>query len=123
MYTVCSAHYSQDSEMEQRVHVKNRKVLERAVSSASFFTDDFSFLVARLCEMANEYLPLGDVILVPDGPKPLIMAISLVPQIIGREGVVCMHVSRNRECYEPIEVQATENVLCFGFTQTEDRNA
>ena len=115
MYAVCSAHYSLDNEMEQRVFEVNRKVIERAVSSASLVMDDFSFLVARLCEMANEYLPLGDVVFVPDGPKPLIMAMSLVPRIIDREGVVCMHVSRNLECYEPMDVEPTENVLCFGF--------
>lgn len=115
MYAVCSAHYSQDDDMEQRVQEVNLKVLERAVSSVSLFTDDFSFLVARLCEMANEYLPLGDVVFVPDGPKPLIMAMSLVPQIINKEGVVCMHVSRNLECYEPMDVQPTEKVLCFGY--------
>lgn len=115
MYAVCSAHYSLDDEMEQRVHEVNSKVIERAVSSTSLTTDDFSFLVARLCEMANEYLPLGDVVFVPDGPKPLIMAMSLVPQILDREGIVCVHVSRNLECFVPIDVQPTENVLCFGF--------
>ena len=115
MYAVCSAHYSQDEEMDLRVCEVNDKVLERAFSSVSLHTDDFEFMVARLCEMANEYLPLGDVVFVPDGPKPLIMAMSLVPQILKSEGVVCMHVSRNAECYEPMDVKPTDKVLCFGF--------
>lgn len=115
MYSVCSAHYSQDAEMEERVREVNRKALERAVSSLNLLVDDFSFLVARLCEMANEYLPLGDVVFVPDGPKPLIMAMSLVSQILDKEGIVCIHVSRNLGCFEPINVLPTNNVLCFGF--------
>ena len=115
MYMVCSANFSQDEEMKHRVAEVNRHVLEQSVASLNLYTDDFSFLVARLCEIANEYLPLGDVVFVPDGPKPLIMAMSLVPQIVNKEGVVCMHVSRNIECYEPLDVKPTSNVLCFSF--------
>ncbi len=119
MYAVCSAHFSKDDEMELKVREVNRQVLEQAVSSVSLSTDDFSFLVARLCEIANEYLPLGDVVFVPDGPKPLIMAMALVPQLIKKEGVVCMHVSRNLDCYEPMDVRPTDNVLCFGFKDSD----
>ena len=115
MYAVCSAHYSKDDEIEQKVLEVNKHVLEHAVSSIELITDDFAFLTAKLREIANEYLPLGDVVFVPDGPKPLIMAMSLVPQIIGKEGVTCVHVSRNIECKELLNVKPTDNILCFGF--------
>ena len=115
MYSVCSASYSKDDEMEKKVHEVNEHVLKQAVSSISLYTDDFSFLVARLCEVANEYLPMGDVVFVPDGPKPLIMAMSLVPQLLNKQGVVCMLVSRNLDCYEPLDVKPKKTILCFGF--------
>lgn len=120
MYSVCSAHYSKDSEMENRVQEVNQHVLQQAVSCIGLCTDDFSFMVARLCELANEYLPLGDVVFVPDGPKPLIMAMSLVPQLLNKEGVVCLHVARNSTCYKFMDVKPTETVLCFGL-QDDDR--
>ncbi len=113
MYSVCSAHYSKDSEMEKRVREVNQHVLEQAVSFVGLCTDDFSYMVARLCELANEYLPLGDVVFVPDGPKPLIMAMSLVPQIIKKEGVVCLHVARNSTCYKFMNVKPTDNIISF----------
>jgi hypothetical protein len=34
-----------------------------------------------------------DVILVPDGPKPLIFACSLIPGLIAEPGVTCLHVA------------------------------
>ena len=106
---------AKDDEMEKKVHEVNEHVLKQAVSSISLYTDDFSFLVARLCEVANEYLPMGDVVFVPDGPKPLIMAMSLVPQLLNKQGVVCMLVSRNLDCYEPLDVKPKKTILCFGF--------
>lgn len=75
-------------------------------------------MVARLCEVAYEYLPLGDVVLVPDDPKPLIMAMSLVPQLLGKEGVVWMHVSRNPKCREFVNVSATGAII--GFSSYDD---
>ncbi len=113
MYMVCSAHCSTDMEMEKKVREVNKRILDQAVSCTELFTDDFSFMLSRLCEIANEYLPLGDVIFVPDGPKPLIMAMSLVPQLLRKEGIVCMHISRNSEGYTIPKVSPTENVICF----------
>jgi hypothetical protein len=104
--------------MEQRVCEVNKHIIEQALSFVSLCTDDFKHMVARLCEIAYEYLPLGDVVLVPDGPKPLIMAMSLVPQLLGKEGVVCMHVSRNPKCREFVNVSATGTII--GFNSYDD---
>ena len=113
MYTVCSAYYSNDVEMGKILRHINKKSIDQALSSHQFLIDDFSFMVAKLCEITNEYLAIGDVILVPDGPKPLIMAMSLVPQLLNKQGVICIHVSRNLSCYEFLNIQPTKTVLSF----------
>lgn len=113
MYTVCSAYYSNDVEMGKILQHINKKSIDQAISSHQFLIDDFSFMVAKLCEITNEYLAIGDVILVPDGPKPLIMAMSLVPQLLNKQGVICIHVSRNLSCYEFLNIQPTKTVLSF----------
>ena len=114
MYAVCAAFETGDHEMEENVHLANFQIISQAVSKISLQMNDFSFMVAKLCEIAIEFLPLGDVVFVPDGPKPLIMAMSLVPLILKREGISCLHVSRNNHCYESIVVEASESIL--GFT-------
>ena len=116
MYTVCSAYYSHDIEMRRKLRNINKKSIDQAISSHQFLIDDFSFMVAKLCEITNEYLAIGDVILVPDGPKPLIMAMSLIPQLLNKKGVVCIHVSRNIKCYEFLDILPTETVLSFSIS-------
>lgn len=114
MYSVCAAFETGDKEMDDNVHLANFQIISQAISEISLQMNDFSFMVAKLCEIAIEFLPLGDVIFVPDGPKPLIMAMSLVPLILKREGISCLHVSRNNHCYEPIAVEASKSI--WGFT-------
>lgn len=113
MYSVCAAFGGGDKEIDENVHRANSQIIGQAVSEISFHMEDFSFMVAKLCEIASEYLPLGDIVFVPDGPKPLIMAMSLVPLVLKKEGVTCLHVSRNNKCYEPVKVDATETILGF----------
>lgn len=120
MYSVCAAFGMGDKETDDNVHQVNSQIISQAVSETTFFMEDFAFMVAKLCEIANEYLPLGDVIFVPDGPKPLVMAMSLVPQIIKKEGISCLHVSRNNKCYEPVMVKPTERI--FGFTVKNEKS-
>lgn len=112
-YAVCIAHYSKDMDMENNVININRHVIDQSVALVGFCTDDFSFMVAKLCEMANENLSLGDVVFVPDGPKPLIMAMSLIPSIVKKDGIVCVQIARNPLCYEPVEVKPMGTVISF----------
>ena len=58
-------------------------------------------------------LEVGDIVLVPDGPKPLIMAMSLIPEIVGIPGISCLHVSRNKKFFKPIDVEAIDSVIGF----------
>lgn len=112
-FCICSAHHSQDDEMEKKVQNANKAIVSQALFTTSLFIDDFSYMIAKLCELAYEYSGLGDVIFVPDGPKPLIMAMSLIPQIVDKEGVMCIHISRNINGYEFVNTKATDIVLSF----------
>lgn len=94
----------------------NNPILSRAAMTLALHIDDFSFMVSKLCETANELLPTGDIILIPDGPKPLIFAISLVPNLLNKSGITCLHISRNAEYFQPIDVKPTDIIHGFSIS-------
>lgn len=97
----------------------NDPILSRAAMSLALHIDDFEFMVSKLCDTANELLPVGDVILIPDGPKPLIFALSLIPDLVGKQGLTCLHITRNNDYYEAMDIAPTGAV--FGFLVQTDR--
>lgn len=113
-YITCNAYNKDNVEISKNVRLVNDRVISMASMEIILQIDDFSFMISKLCEVANEFLPLGDVIFVPDGPKPLIFAMSLVPLLIKKAGITCLHVSRNKEFYEAVNVQPTK--VIFGFS-------
>ena len=42
---------------------------------------------------------------------------SLVPTLLEKVGVTCLHVSRNNDLYNAVNVEATEKI--YGFTVIE----
>lgn len=116
-YIACNAYNKYDKEIGNNVRCINERVISRAIMETSLQIDDFAFMISKLCEIANEFLPLGDVVFVPDGPKPLIFAMSLVPILLDKVGVSCLHVSRNNDLYYAVNVEATERI--YGFTVTK----
>lgn len=91
----------------------NEPILSRAAMSVALHIEDFEFMVSKLCDTTNELLPAGDVILIPDGPKPLIFALSLVPNLVRKHGITCLHITRNNEHFEAVDVTATGTVHGF----------
>lgn len=116
-YITCNAYDRNNREISDNVRLINEQIISRANMEISLQIDDFSFMISKLCEIANEFLSLGDVILVPDGPKPLIFAMSMVPLLLEKPGVTCLHVSRNKEYYSAVNVYSTENI--YGFSVIE----
>ncbi len=112
-FIVCNAYASKSREISDNVKQVNKDLLSQSSMVISLKIDDFAFMISKLCEMAYEYQPLGDVIFVPDGPKPLIFAISLIPKLVKREGVTCLHISRNQMHFNPINVLPKDNVIGF----------
>ena len=109
----CIAYNTQQDDVLLSLKTANAPIISRAAMNLTLQLNDFSFMTSKLCELTNELLLAGDVILIPDGPKPLIFALSLVPDLVKKPGVVCLHVSRNNVHFEPVDVSATGTV--FGF--------
>lgn len=110
---VCNAYNSQNREISERVKYVNKELIAQTIMLVSLKLDDFSFMISKLCELAYEYQPMGDVIFIPDGPKPLILAMSLVPSIVLLPGVTCLHIARNKEYFNPIDVFPKNNIWGF----------
>ena len=56
----------------------------------------------------------GDVVLVPDGAKPLVLAMSLIPEYTGFRGVFCWHIGHVKpDGYVPNDVEATGEIVAF----------
>jgi len=76
---------------------------------------DFPFMVAKLRELAHELIKSSDVIFVPDGPKPLIFAMSQIPLLIKETGITCMHVKRDLNKFVPLDVTASGKIVGFSM--------
>lgn len=112
-YITCNAFNSNNKERGENVNILNRQVRANALSELVFCYEDFSFMFSKLCETAIEYSNLGNVIFVPDGPKPLIFAMSLATLYLEKEGVSCLHVYRNESYFSVVDVKPTNYI--FGF--------
>lgn len=110
---VCNAYNSSNKTMRNNVKKVNKDIISQARMIVSVQLDDFSFMLSKMCELAYEYQPIGDVVFIPDGPKPMIMAISLVPHLVNLEGVTCLHIARNREHFNVIDVIPKGKILGF----------
>lgn len=114
-FIACNAYDPYHKEISNNVKSVNSQLLSQAWMEITLQIDDFSFMISKFCEIANEFLSLGDVIFVPDGPKPLIFAMSLVPELIDKVGVTCLHVSRNKNLYKVVDVEPTNTIFGFSF--------
>lgn len=119
MYSICCARRSDDDQMEKRVKKANKSIIDQALFTTTVMMDDFPFMVAKLCEIAYEYVDFGDVVYVTDGPKPLIMAMSLVPTIVNKTGIVCVHFFRNQINYKFVDVYPTNRYISFSVEEIE----
>lgn len=101
----------------ERVESDNKDILSEADQSFTVDMRDFAYAYSRIAGVVREFHQLGDVILVPDGPKPLILASSLVPMVLGHSGIVCFHVSRRRnQQSEPVNVDSVGPAFGFSFS-------
>lgn len=112
---VFDAFDSNRREIHDNVVNLNKSIISRAARAYSLQMDDFVLMLSNLCELSNGYVVSGDVILVPDGPKPLIFAMSLVTYFVDKPGITCLHMTRNREYFSPPEVFPTDRVIGFSI--------
>lgn len=112
-FATCDAFDSASEKIHNKVVELNKYIMNRAELSVSFHIEDFSFMVAKISELANEFYELGDVIIIPDGPKPLIFAMSLAAESIEKPGIICLNIKRNFELDRPYEVLPNERIISF----------
>jgi hypothetical protein len=110
----CCAYNPDQKDVLDKIHDNNQHILSRAAMSFTLQLDDFSFMLSKLRGTVNELLPTGNVVLIPDGPKPLIFAISLVPDLLNKEGLTCLHIARNSKHFTAVDVTATGEI--YGFS-------
>ena len=117
-YMVACYAYNPDRDgFLERIRQVNDPVFSRAAVKVPLYVADFEFMISKLCELANEFSQYGDVVLIPDGPKPLIFAMSLVPDMMRKEkqeGITCLHISRNKDHFKIVDV--TPNGVVYGFS-------
>jgi len=102
---------------EKIVRECNKYIIRSANHVINIPIDDFTITYSKLSEIVHNFSRLGDVILVPDGPKPLILAASLIPFFVKSEGVVCFHVTRRHsKDFKPIDVSSLGDPVGFSFS-------
>lgn len=116
----CYAYNPATKAFKEKIVEANSHLLSRSAMSLALRLNDFSFMVSKLRDTTNELLPTGDVILIPDGPKPLIFAMSLVSDLFNKNGVTCLHVSRNKKHFTPINVKPSGVIYGFSIHVVSD---
>lgn len=111
----CYAYNPRRENFAENIKRVNSDFLSKAAMSVALRLNDFCFMVSKLRDLSNELLSTGDVILVPDGPKPLIFAISLIPDLLNKNGLTCLHIARNSSHFVVVDVTPTGVVDGFSI--------
>ena len=97
-----------------RVRRENPEIISASDNIYEVNINEFSMTLSTIIDIARKYSGYGDVALVPDGPKPIVLAMSLVPLYLDSKGVYCWHVGHVKpEEYEPIDIKPSGGF--FGF--------
>jgi len=122
-YGVCYAYPLGDKEILNKVQSENEELITSSNFNFELPLHDFEFMFSKLVDLSTSISNKGDVIFVPDGPKPLILACSLVPVMTARKGIVCLHVKRHDEFFEPINVKPKGTIYGFSFQYITDNTS
>ena len=112
-YGVCYAYPALRNDILDRVKGENAELINSAALSVELQLQDFPFMVSKLADLARMLVTKGDVIFVPDGPKPLTLACSIIPHLLRQMGVLCLHVKRHEAFFEPVNISPTGEIVGF----------
>jgi hypothetical protein len=115
----CYAYNPRDSETLESARKKNKRIIDNSLLSVALPLDNFSAIVDKLRELVFNLTQNGQIVFVPDGPKPLIMAMSLVPGIVKKNGITCLHISRNNSLPNKVDVKPRKDEI-YGFQMLLD---
>jgi hypothetical protein len=110
---VCYTYPEDNDKILDTIHGVHEQMLNSAAMSISLPIENFNFIVKRINEIVLDQLDKGDVILIPDGPKPLIMACSIIPELLNKIGVVCFHIKSHNANFTPVNIRPTGSVSGF----------
>lgn len=118
-YIICNAFDPDRLDIRDSVLEVNKNTIEQAEMVMSIQLTDIKYMISKISSIVKE-LSVGaenDVILVPDGPKPLIFIMSMMPWLSGERGIVCMHILRNNKNFKKINVSAQGKIIGFSMTK------
>lgn len=100
-------------EKKAEIESLNEDIIRRASVSIAFPMDDFVYIMQKLNEIILEQTRDGQIVIIPDGPKPLILSMSLSSLLVDIEdGITCLHVNRNEQLENnKIPVSAREDKI------------
>jgi len=111
----CYAYTSNNVTIKEQVHEVNKRILQSASLTVSLPMDNFEGMVDKLCGLAYDLVSKNaQVIFIPDGPKPLIMAMSIIPDLINKPGITCLHISSSTDYYPQILIRPQKDEI-LGF--------
>ncbi len=103
-----------DQTMRDTVRLKNSEIIGWSFGITEVIIESFPTILSSIGEIVRRSKALGDVALVPDGPKPLVLAMSIIPKLTGIDGVFCWHVGHVKpDGYLPLDIQSTG--ICYPF--------
>lgn len=105
--------YAYDT-LEKKAEIENvnRDIIRRASASVALPLDDFPHIIQTLNEIILEQTRNGQVVVIPDGPKPLIFAMSISSILAENDEITCLHINRNQHLDDnKVEVSALENEI------------
>ena len=101
----------------ERIEKIHSELLSQTNYECSLPLDDFHYSFSKLSAIVKEFHNYGDIILVPDGPKPLIFISSLIPLFLEESGILCFHVTRRMDSNLQItDIPPAGPILGFSFT-------
>lgn len=91
----------------------NSDIIRRASASIALPINDFVYILQKMKEIIIEQTIDGQIIIIPDGPKPLVFAMSLSSILAGvDDDTTCLHISRNGLLTKnKVEVSARKNEI------------
>lgn len=117
-FTCCLiAESDRNQRFVERVLASNSEILQAANLVQRVRLDDFPMLLSQVTDIARKCVNIGDVCLVADGPKPLVLAMSLAPILFGHPGVTSWHVGHVKPAdYKPLDIPPS--AIVYGFRMT-----
>lgn len=111
---VCYAYDTPEKKAE--IEDVNQDIIRRASAAVALPINDFVYILQKMNELIIEQTREGQIIIIPDGPKPLIFAMSLSSVLADiDDDITCLHINRNEFLADNmIKVLARENEI-YGF--------